>query len=217
GGPAIGPRVIDRVRAGVAAPVIAAYRMELPVERRDSQRPARREHGLAGRPPIGDRVVLVQAGHRRPDGEQRELEPADDVEAVIHHPDPRMVQTAGQRGALAPGVGGRIVFLDGWSDEREALLKASDHVHLATDGGDRHFGPVEQSRRLGDPSALGLGPYGSGDRRESRGKAKSSKGNATHGAIVIATRRGWLCVVTPRGRGAPRSAGAADRTAPGSD
>src|SRR2546422_9149277 len=40
-GPAISRRVIDLMRAGVAVPVIAAHRMELPVERRDGPPPAR--------------------------------------------------------------------------------------------------------------------------------------------------------------------------------
>src|SRR5713101_2112479 len=114
---------------------------------------------------------------------------------------------------MAPSVGGRIVLLDGGRDKREAPLKASDHVDLATDGGDRHFGALEQGRRLGDPSALRLGPYGSGDRRESSCKKKSGEGDAGHGAIVIATWRGSLCLVRPCGRCAHRSAGAADRSA----
>src|SRR5437867_10499567 len=100
-----------------------------------------------------------------------------------------MVQTAGQRGALAPGVGGRIVFLNGLRDEREAWLKASDHVDLAADGGDRHFGALEQGRRLGDPSALRPVPCGSGDRREGSCKKKSGEGDARHGGITIATSR----------------------------
>ena len=161
--PAIGRRVIDLMRGGIAVLVIAAYRMELPVKRRDGQRSARGGHGLASRPAIGSRVVLVHAGHRRPDGEQRAFKPADDVEPVIDRPDSRMVQAAGERGTLAPGVGGRIVFLDGRRDERQALLEASDHVDLATDGGDRHFGALERGRRPGDPLALRLRDWRCGD------------------------------------------------------
>src|SRR5947209_4915309 len=160
--------------------------------------PGRRKVSLA-RPPIGCGVVF--------------LGDAEVLAVLAVQPATDRAEAAGQWGELVASGGNRILFFNGWRDEREARLKASDHVDLATDGGDRHFGALEQGRRLGDPSALRRGPYGSGDRRESSCKKKSGEGDARHGAIIIATWRGSLCLVRPCGRCAHRSAGAADRSA----
>src|SRR3989442_1079104 len=172
--------------------------------------PGRRKVSLA-RPPIGCGLVF--------------LCDAEVLAVLAVSPGPPPVETGAWRGGGAGGAGRprrgargrgfatRSVFLTGGGEKGGAGWNPPPRSPLAGAGGGRHFGPVEQGRRLGDPSALRRGPYGNGDRRESSCKKKSGEGDARHGAIVIATWRGSLCLVRPCGRCAHRSAGAADRNA----
>lgn len=105
------------------------------------------------------------------------LEPAYDIDPILNHADPSMMEADRKRRALAPGIGGGVVLLDDSRDEGEASSKAPYHVNLALYRGGHHLGPFGQGRRLRDPLPLALGEceagYGNQDRGDEDTKGRS--------------------------------------------
>ncbi len=92
------------------------------------------------------------------------FESPDDVDPIVDHADPRVMEAAGKRRARAPSIGRRTVLLDGRRDEGETLLESADHVNLAAHGGGSHLGALSRGRRLRDPLSFGLSECEGGER-----------------------------------------------------
>ena len=98
-------------------------------------------------------------------------EAAHRVDLAVQHRGADVIERLRQRGARAPAIGRRVVFIV--VGPCDALDAAADHVDFPADCRERHFVARKRDRRFRRPASLGLGvsrcrQYG--ERRRKRGE-----------------------------------------------